>query len=394
MTLYLDNAATSFPKPEEVYQATDRTLRRYGVNPGRGSYGLVLEAGRLVYRTREAVAEMFNIADEQRVVFTANATEAINLALFGLLQPGDRVVTSSMEHNAVSRPLYALRARGIQVTEVPADRFGRLQPDDVKAAAMAGGQAARMVVLCHCSNVTGTVQPIEEIGPWCRRHGILFMVDAAQSAGLLPIDVQSMAIDVLAAPGHKCLLGPPGTGFLYLREDLQPTPLIFGGTGGDSMSEEMPEALPERLESGTLNAPALAGLLAGIEYVQRIGIRQVREHKTRLLEALLYGLRQLPGIRIYGPGTATEHGGVVSFTMAGRDPAETGFLLDEQYGICVRTGLHCAPSAHGTIGTLPSGTIRVSPGLFNTREDVDRLLSALTDMLGPNFSISHQGDVQ
>lgn len=381
MAIYLDNAATSFPKPENVYQSVDRTLRQLGVNSGRGSYRLALEASRLILEVRDAVADFFRIIDSSRVVFTANATEALNIALFGLLQPGDRVVTSTMEHNAVSRPLHALAGRGVEVVKVQADYMGQVSPAAIREAASSGGKT-RMVVLSHCSNVTGTIQPIEEIGPWCRREGILFLVDAAQSAGLLPIDVQDMGIDLLAAPGHKSLLGPPGTGLLYVAEGLQLAPLIFGGTGGNSLSPSMPEDLPERLESGTLNTPGLAGLLAGIDYVRQQGPDRILSHKVALLDHLLHGLRSLPGTRIHGPGIAERHGGAVSFTVNGRDPAEIGFLLDDEYGICVRTGLHCAPEAHRTIGTLPSGTIRVSPGLFNTEKDIDVLLTALGGILG------------
>ena len=382
MPIYLDNAATTFPKPESVYQAVDQTLRQLGVNPGRGSYRLAMEASRIIFEVREAVADFFQIADSSRVVFTTNATEAINMALFGLLQPGDRVVTSSMEHNAVRRPLHALSARGVDVVRVPADSIGQVSPTAIREAASAGGRKTRMVVLSHCSNVTGTIQPIEEIGSWCRREGILFLVDAAQSAGLLPIDVQSMGIDLLAAPGHKSLMGPPGTGLLYVADGLQPAPLFFGGTGGNSLSPLMPEELPERLESGTLNTPGLAGLWAGIGYVREQGLERIQNHKVGLLDHLLHGLHSLPGIRIYGPAMAERHGGAVSFTVENRDLAEIGYLLDDKYEICVRTGLHCAADAHRTIGTLPSGTIRVSPGLFNTQADIEVLLKALETIIG------------
>ncbi|MEZ4600862.1 MAG: aminotransferase class V-fold PLP-dependent enzyme [Syntrophotaleaceae bacterium] len=377
MPIYLDNAATTFPKPESVYQAVDQTLRRCGVNPGRGSYRLAMEASRIIFETRESVAELFHISDSARVVFTANATEAINLALFGLLQPGDRVITTTMEHNAVCRPLHLLATRGVEVVRVPADPTGLVSPSTIRDAASASGHKTKLVVLSHCSNVTGTIQPVPDIGRWCRREGILFMIDAAQSAGLLPIDVQDMGIDLLAAPGHKSLFGPPGTGLLYLADGLQPAPLIYGGTGGNSLSTSMPEELPERLESGTLNTPGLAGLLAGINHVRQQGLDRIHQHKTGLLEQLIRGLQALPGIRIYGPGAAEQHGGAVSFNVEGRDPAEIGYLLDEKYGICVRTGLHCAADAHRTIGTLPSGTIRVSPGLFNSQADIDTLLMAV-----------------
>lgn len=381
MAIYLDNAATSFPKPDSVYRAVDATFRNLGVSPGRGSYQLSLDAGRLVLETRETVARFFGIADPLRVVFCANATEAINIGLFGTLRPGDRVITSTMEHNAVSRPLHALASHGIEVVRVTADAKGRIEPGAIREAAHRGTGPTRMVVMSHCSNVTGTVQPVEEIGTWCRREGILFMVDAAQSAGILPVDVHEMGIDLLAVPGHKGLLGPPGTAILYVAPQLAPQPLIFGGTGGNSMSRHMPDELPERLESGTINTPGLAGLHAGITFVTQTGPDRILRHKTALLERLCYGLRSLPGCCLYGTGSAAQAGGVLSFNITGRDPAEIGFFLDEQYAICVRTGLHCAPDAHRSIGTLPSGTIRVSPGLFNTESDIDALLAALENIV-------------
>jgi len=228
--IYLDNAATSFPKAPGVSRAVAEVIDHLGTSPGRGSYRLALQAGRLLFDIRETVADFFGIADASRVVFTSGATEALNLALFGLLQPGDRVITSSMEHNAVLRPLHALQQRGIEVVRVPADASGLVAAHDIRAAATQGTKRTRMVALTHAANVTGTIQPIEELGPWCRAEGILLLVDAAQSAGLLPIDVEAQGIDLLAVPGHKNLLGPAGTGFLYVREGLQPRPLNFGGT--------------------------------------------------------------------------------------------------------------------------------------------------------------------
>jgi len=376
MAIYLDNAATSFPKPEPVYQAVDHTLRNFG-NPGRGGHGFSLAAGRLLLEVREAVAGLFGIADSSRVVFTSGATEALNLALFGLLQPGDRVVTSSMEHNAVSRPLRALQDRGVQVVKVSADARGRLDPARVREAC---AERTRLLVLSHCSNVTGTLQPLEAILPWARSRGIVTLVDAAQSAGLFPIDVETLGIDMLAAPGHKGLLGPAGTGFLYLREGIALQPLTYGGTGANSGSDRQPEQLPERLESGTLNTPGLAGLLAGIEYLRERGLERLRAREEALLGRLLDGLRGLPGVTLYGPGEPVGHGGAVSFNLDGRDPSEVGFLLERDHGICARVGLHCAPEAHRTIGSYPAGTVRVSPGCFTTDTEIDQLLLALSGL--------------
>jgi len=378
MTIYLDNAATSFPKPEPVCAAVAHAIRHTAANPGRGGYRLSLEAGRVVLAAREAAARLISLPDPARVVFTANATEAINLALFGVLAPGDRVVTTTMEHNAVVRPLRELAARGVDVVKVPADRSGFVSPADLKQSCVSG---TRMLVMTHCSNVTGTVQAIEELGPWCRSRGILFMVDAAQSAGLLDIDMAEMAIDLLAVPGHKGLMGPPGTGFLGIGPGVQLKPLLYGGTGTHSQSDVQPEELPERLESGTQNVVGLAGLHAGLEFLQEIGLNRIRVHERELLTQLLEGLRSIPTVNLCGPRESRRHGGALSFTLAGIDPATLGYRLDMEFGISVRVGLHCAPEAHRTIGTFPGGTVRVSPGWFNTPAEIEVLLSAVRTIL-------------
>jgi cysteine desulfurase/selenocysteine lyase len=378
MPIYLDNAATSFPKPSQVTEAVEKTLRLNAANPGRGGHQLSLEAGRMVMECRETVARFFGIVDETRIAFTANATEAINLGLFGVLQPGDRVVTTSMEHNAVVRPLRALSQQGVEVVRVMADSLGFVDPAAIQQACLPG---TRMLVVNHCSNVTGTLQAIEEIGPWCRKHGIIFMVDAAQSAGIFPIDVEEMAVDLLAVPGHKSLLGPPGTGFLYVRQGLDLRPLLYGGTGNFSQSESQPVEMPERLESGTLNTIGLAGLKAGVEFLEAIGLEHVQAHDQELLGQLIDGLSSLESVTLYGPLGSEWHGGALSFNIKNTDPAMLGFRLDREYGICCRVGLHCAPSAHDTIGTLPEGTIRLSPGYFNTTDDIEQTLSALRTII-------------
>ncbi len=374
MTVYLDNAATSFPKPEAVCLAVDQAMRFGAANPGRGGYRLSLDAGRTVLAARESAARLVGMTDPARIVFVANATEAINLALFGLLNSDDRVVTTSMEHNAVVRPLRALAERGVEVVKVPADRTGFVSPAELQQACTPG---TRLVVMTHCSNVTGTVQAIEEIGPWCRSRGILFMVDAAQSAGLFPIDVGAMAIDLLAVPGHKAIMGPPGTGFLCVGEGVQLKPLLYGGTGTRSMSDAQPDELPERLESGTLNVVGLAGLHAALEFLHEIGLNRHKAHEQELLGLLIEGLQRLPAVHMYGPLDAGRHGGALSFTIDGHDPATVGYRLDHEFDISVRVGLHCAPDAHRTIGTFPEGTVRVSPGWFNNYADIERLLKAV-----------------
>lgn len=376
--IYLDNASTSHPKPEVVYRSIEKFVRM-SANPGRGGHRMALTTDRLVFETRESVAELFGVCDSSQIVFTANATMAINMALFGLLKAGDRVVTSSMEHNAVTRPLRALQARGVEVYKVQADRQGSLDPEAVQRACLE--QPTRLLLINHCSNVTGTLQPIEALGPWCRQHDILFMVDGSQSAGSFPINLEELSIDLFAAPGHKGLLGPQGTGFLYLRPRLPLTPLLYGGTGGSSHSELYPEQLPERLECGTMNTPGLAGLKAAVEYIQSVGLEQICLREQQLLRCLVDGLLSLPGVEVYGPTGAVQHGAAVSFNLVGRDPAEVGFQLDQDFGISTRVGLHCAPDAHKTIGTFPRGTVRVSPTYLTSDKDIDYLLSALREMI-------------
>ena len=376
ITTYLDNAATSFPKPEQVYLAQDRVARTCCANPGRGGHRLAHEAAQIVLMARVAAAQLFAIDDCAQIAFTANATEAINMALFGFLQAGDRVVTTTMEHNAVMRPLHELQQRGVQVTCVATDRVGRV---DLVAIQQACSEPTKLVVLSHCSNITGTLQPIETIGPWCRSRGITFMVDAAQSAGVFPLDVATMAIDMLAVPGHKSLMGPQGSGFLYVNPDITLKPLKYGGTGTLSSQLAQPELMPEHLECGTMNTPALAALTAGINFINREGLDRIRLHEQALTNRMRQGLAKLEKIKLYGPPQA--EGGVVSFTVDGIDPAEIGFILDNKYQIAVRVGLHCSPQAHKSIGSFPDGTVRVSPGYFNTSAEIDHFLTAMAEII-------------
>ncbi len=377
MAIYLDNAATSHPKPEAVYRETDRTLRELGASPGRGSYRAAIEASRLLFETRLSTARLFGINDASRVVFTASATEALNLALFGLLNSGDRAVTTTIEHNAVLRPLEVLRRKGVEVIKVPAATDGFVDPSKLKAAC---SHRTRLLVLSLCSNVTGTRQAIEELGPWCRKEGILFLVDGAQGGGLFDLNVSEMAIDLLAVPGHKGLFGPPGTGLLYAREDLEIRPLVVGGTGSDSISALPPLQLPEGLESGTANSPGLAGLKAGIEFLLATGLDTIRSHELNLVRTLRQELSKISNLKLHGAATMERQGNVISFTIDGQDPAAIAFLLDRDHDIQTRAGLHCAPDAHRTIGTFPFGTVRISPGWFNTEQDIEALLAALNQL--------------
>jgi cysteine desulfurase family protein len=378
MPIYLDNAATSHPKPESVYQAVDHALREIGASPGRGSYRRGLDATRIVFGARESLAELFGIMDSSRLAFTSSATEALNLAISGMLRPGDHAVTTTMEHNSVSRPLRMAELRGAAITRVSCDQNGLLNPRDLSAALRAN---TRLIVLSHCSNVSGTIQPLTDIGHLATRAGVPLLVDAAQSAGVMPIDVKTMGISLLAVPGHKGLLGPQGTGFLYIAEGIELPPLVVGGTGGNSSAEEQPEEMPDRFESGTLNTPGIAGLRAGVEFVLSTGIETIRKKEMSLVRHLLEGLAEIRGIILHGPAAEKDRGGIVSFTMDGKDPAMIGFTLDRDHDIEVRTGLHCSPWAHRTIGTYPAGTIRVSPGWFTTETEIETFLRAMRQIV-------------
>lgn len=328
----------------------------------------------MVLETRERLAFLFNVADSSRLVFTANVTEALNLALKGLLVAGDHTVITSMEHNAVVRPLWGLKEKGVEVTVVNCSPQGCLDPQDVKRALRPN---TRLVCVNHASNVVGTIQPVEEVGKIAAEHGALFLVDCAQTAGVLPLDVQKMHIDLLAFTGHKGLLGPPGTGGLYIREGIDLRPLKEGGTGSHSEMLQQPEEMPDRYESGTLNTAGLAGLGAGVKFILNEGREKIREHEKRLAAQILEGLRGIRGVLIYGPQQPEEMTAVISFNLEDQEANQVSFALDRVFNIATRAGLHCAPLAHRTIGTLETGTVRVSPGYFNTAEEVDRFLSAV-----------------
>lgn len=372
--IYLDNAATTWPKPEDVVDAITDCVKFKGANPGRGGHKMALDAGRVVYETREAVAKLFNIGNPTQVVFTMNATEAINLGIKGLVKKGDHIITSSMEHNAVSRPLRVLADGGLEVSKVECSREGYIKPEDLEKEIK---KNTRLVVLAHASNVTGTIMPIKEIGRLCREKGITFMVDAAQTAGFLDINVDSMNIDLLAFPGHKGLYGPQGTGGLYIREGITLKPLKEGGTGSKSESLYQPDFLPDKLESGTPNTPGLAGLRAGIAYIQQLGLDHIRQQENYLMGKLLTGMKNINGLKLYGPCDTEKQVPVVSFNFIGQDASETAYILDQVFEIAARSGLHCAPDAHSTIGTFESGTVRFSLSCFNSEKDIDMALTAL-----------------
>ncbi len=374
---YLDNAATSFPKPESIHEAVLETLKGIGANPGRGGHQLSLKAERVLFETREKIAGLFNVPDSKNVVFSKNATESINLALKGLLKPGDHVLVSGMEHNAVMRPLEGLSEKNVSYTCVPCDPQGFLDPKELVEAIR---PETRLIALTHASNITGTILPIQEVGQMAKKHNIHFLVDAAQSAGVLEIDMGKDGIDLLACTGHKGLLGPQGVGFLVIREGVELKPLIEGGTGGLSDSIKQPACLPDRLESGTQNTPGIAGLSAGIAFIKKEGLDHIRAKEKALTQRLIDGLSEVDDVEIFGPRNVEKQTAVISFRVARRDSGEIGDILDREFGVVTRVGLHCSPLAHKTIGTYPEGTIRVSPGFFTKEPEIDYFLNSLKEI--------------
>jgi cysteine desulfurase/selenocysteine lyase len=373
---YFDNAATSWPKPEEMQTAMDRYLRDIGGSPGRSGHRLSIEAGRIILDAREAVARLFGVDDPFRIVFTKNATEALNIALLGFLNASDHVITSSMEHNSVMRPLRALEEKGVAVSVIPCSVRGELDPTAIRPAIRPN---TRAIILTHASNVTGTILPIGEAGRIAREYGLLMIVDAAQTAGVLPIAVEAMGIDLMAFTGHKSLFGPPGTGGLYVRKGLETRirPLMTGGTGSRSEFEEQPLFLPDKFEAGTPNTIGLAGLAAGVSWILARGVEEIRAHEEALAGRFMRGLREIPGIDLYGPTDPSHRTAIVSFNIAGLMPSEAAQGLDERFAIMSRPGLHCAPAAHRTIGTFPRGTLRFGFGPFNRSAEIDAALKAV-----------------
>ena len=370
--IYLDNAATSFPKPPQVIRAVTGTLDKLGVNPGRGGHRLALQAGRVVQACREEAARLFSMNDPSRIIFTKNCTEALNLAISGMLRQGDEVLCSHGEHNAVMRLLKRYAAWGqITLRVLPPDNMGILQPHTLQQHI---SQKTALVVVCHASNVTGVIQPVSRLGAVCKENGVPFLVDAAQTAGVLDVSPTALRADLVAMPGHKGLLGPHGTGMLLLGAGASPEPLMVGGTGSASESMLQPDLLPDRYESGTLNLPGIAGLLQGMRFVHQHR-EEIHEYECWLNQRFRRRIAGLPGLTLLGHPDA-ECVGITSFVSSEVDAGHIADGLDAS-GIAVRGGLHCAPAIHTWLGTLQSGAVRVSPGIYNTEQDMDDAAAVL-----------------
>ncbi|KXZ40750.1 cysteine desulfurase family protein [Alkalithermobacter thermoalcaliphilus JW-YL-7 = DSM 7308] len=372
--IYLDNAATTFPKPESVYNEVLNCMKNYGANPGRAGHKLALQAGRVIYETRENLCKLFNIRNPMNIIFTYNATDSLNLAIKGFLNSGDHVITTSMEHNSVIRPIKALEKIGVENTIVNCDKYGQLNVEDIKKAIKPN---TKLIVTTHASNVCGTLIDIESIGKIAREMGITYLVDAAQTAGVYDIDVEKMNIDMLALPGHKGLLGPQGTGILYIKDGIDLRHLKEGGTGSKSEELTQPHILPDRYESGTPNTPGIAGLNEGVKFILKEGIDKIRKHEEELTEYFIKELEKIESVKIYGPKDVKKQCSVVSINILDEDSSEISYILDSVFDIATRSGLHCAPLAHKTLGTFEQGTVRFSIGYFNTKKDIDKAIQAL-----------------
>jgi cysteine desulfurase family protein len=378
--IYLDNAATSWPKPEAVYQAVEHYLRENGAPAGRSAYLQAAEVDRQIASGRAGLARLI-AADARQIVFTQNGTESLNLAIHGLLKPGDHAICTAADHNSVLRPLRDLEMNGkVEVTRVGCDPVRGVDPDDIRRALKSN---TRLMAMTHASNVTGAIQPASAVGKLCRQRGVRFLVDAAQTLGHLPLSVDELQADMLAAPGHKGLLGPLGTGVLYMRAEIvdELRSIRQGGTGTSSDDDRQPATLPDKFESGNHNVPGLVGLSAALEWIENRGISVIRDHEQQLADRLRSGLSQIAGVRVYGANTVGGSAAVVSIAVEGYDPQEVAAVLDANFGIQVRAGLHCAPRMHRALGTIDhGGTVRFSFGAFNTPADIDAAIAAIADI--------------
>lgn len=373
--VYLDNAATSFPKPDCVINSMIDYMENNGTSSSRGSYKKAIEADKMIYETRKGIGKLFNFHKPSAVIFTANITEALNMAINGILKNGDHVITSNLEHNAVWRCLKTLeRDKNITITYINATSEGYMKADDVENRIL---PETKLIVFNHASNVIGTIQPIREIGSIAKKYNIPFLVDTAQTAGVIPIDIEEDNISLLAFTGHKGLLGPTGTGGLIINWDGEIKPLKAGGTGGDSAYPYQPDYLPNKFEAGTMNVVGIAGLNASTKFLSKTTIQAVYEQEKKVISYALKKLEQINGIQLYGPKKAEQIVGVISFNVDGLNAEEVGYKLDEEYNIMVRAGLHCSPLAHEIIGTKEEGTVRIGIGYYTTVDEIDRLIAAL-----------------
>nr|WP_208414744.1 aminotransferase class V-fold PLP-dependent enzyme [Paenibacillus castaneae] len=377
--IYLDHAATSWPKPAAVTEAVVNAMINDAANPGRGSHAMAVRASRILFETRKQLAKLFNIKNPNDIAFASNTTMALNMAIKGFLKPGDHVIATSVEHNSVRRPLYYLEQKiGIQVTYIEADETGNLNVDDIAKAIQPN---TTLAVVNHSSNLLGTIMPVAEIAEILKKHDIKLLVDAAQSAGIIPVDVRAMGIHMLAFPGHKGLLGPQGTGGLYIDPSLELEPLLHGGTGSQSEAIEQPHVRPDRYEAGTQNTPGLAGLKVGVQHVLNETVQSIQTKEWTLAQRLMHGLQPLNGVKLLGPAIGKQRTGIVAFNIEGIDPSELSFILDQHYRIAVRAGFHCTPLAHTCAGTSATGAIRASVGIYTTGAEVDALTDAIKEII-------------
>jgi cysteine desulfurase family protein len=377
--IYLDNGATSFPKPDEVYTFMDHFYRNFGVNPGRSGFDLCMETGEVVEETRKLLTDFFNGTDPNRLCFSYNSTDALNLIIFGILQEGDHAMSTTLEHNSVLRPLYHLEKNsGVEVDYIPFDNRGFVDPDDFLKKFK---KNTKLVVVNHASNVIGTIQPIKEIGKYCRENGIVFALDSSQSAGKIPIDMEEMYVDVVAFTGHKSLLGPTGIGGLYVREGIEIRHTRAGGTGVRSAVRTHLDEYPYRLEYGTGNIVGIAGLNAGLKWVKKVGMDNIHRQEMRLTDKLRDGLKDVEGVRLYVQDNLDDHIGIFLFNIDGLEAMNTGTILDVDYNIACRTGLHCAPLVHVGLGTDKiHGAVRFGIGPFNTEEHIQTAVEAVKEL--------------
>lgn len=374
--IYFDNAATTLHKPPEVATAMTYALSAFG-NPGRGVHHAMLRASRAVFQTREALCELFGADSPRQIAFTANATQSLNTAIKGLLRPGDHVITTALEHNSVLRPLYEMEAMGVELTILPSDALGRICYADIEPAIRKNTKA---IVCTHASNLTGNLVDIARIGAIAHAHGVLFIVDAAQTAGVFPIDMRSMHIDVLCFTGHKGLLGPQGTGGLAVREGLRIAPLLSGGSGIKTYEKTHPSDMPTALEAGTLNAHGIAGLNAALAYIRETGMDAIREKEHALMRAFYDGVKHIPGVTVYGDFSSSERCAIVSLNIRDYDSAEVSDALARQYDIATRPGAHCAPLMHQALGTVAQGAVRFSFSHFNTLNEIRTAIAAVREL--------------